>query len=107
MKKVAKNIIFLFNIFGFDIIKFIYSLKGLWSYLKDYFTLKKQMKDSNEFYFGKFFPILNEKFTDSGVMKGHYFHQDLLIARGIYENKPHRHIDIGSRIDGFVAHVAT
>ena len=25
----------------------------------------------------------------------------------IYENKPHDHIDIGSRIDGFVAHVAT
>jgi len=39
-------------------------------------------------------------------MRGHYFHQDLLIAREIYKNNPVKHIDIGSRIDGFVAHVA-
>ena len=39
-------------------------------------------------------------------MRGHYFHQDLLVARGIYEADPRRHIDIGSRTDGFVAHVA-
>jgi SAM-dependent methyltransferase len=49
---------------------------------------------------------LNERFQNSGTMKGHYFHQDLLIARKIYENKPIKHIDIGSRIDGFVAHIA-
>ncbi|AEF85541.1 conserved hypothetical protein [Treponema primitia ZAS-2] len=40
-------------------------------------------------------------------MKGHYFHQDLLVARKIYINNPHNHIDIGSRIDGFVAHIAS
>ncbi|NTV83428.1 MAG: DUF268 domain-containing protein [Bacteroidales bacterium] len=39
-------------------------------------------------------------------MKGHYFHQDLLVARKIFEYNPVRHIDIGSRTDGFVAHVA-
>jgi SAM-dependent methyltransferase len=39
-------------------------------------------------------------------MSGHYFHQDLLIARKIYELNPQKHVDIGSRTDGFVAHVA-
>jgi SAM-dependent methyltransferase len=39
-------------------------------------------------------------------MKGHYFHQDLLIAKKIFLNNPIKHIDIGSRTDGFVAHVA-
>jgi SAM-dependent methyltransferase len=39
-------------------------------------------------------------------MEGHYFHQDLLIAQKIFQSNPTRHIDIGSRIDGFVAHVA-
>ena len=39
-------------------------------------------------------------------MKGHYFHQDLLIAKKIYQNGPKKHVDIGSRIDGFIAHVA-
>lgn len=107
MKRIALKIIFIFNIFGFNLIKFFFSLRGLSFYFRDYLNLKRQMKVSNEFRFGRFFPILNEKYEDSGVMKGHYFHQDLLIARKIYENNPKRHIDIGSRIDGFVAHVAT
>ena len=39
-------------------------------------------------------------------MKGAYFPHDLIVARDIYKSKPERHVDIGSRIDGFVAHVA-
>ena len=39
-------------------------------------------------------------------MSGHYFHQDLLVARKIFHANPRRHVDIGSRTDGFVAHVA-
>lgn len=43
----------------------------------------------------------------AGSNKGHYFHQDLLVAKLIYENQPNRHLDIGSRIDGFISHVAS
>jgi hypothetical protein len=43
----------------------------------------------------------------SGAMRGHYFHQDVHVARRVFENNPKRHIDVGSRIDGFVAHVAS
>ncbi|MBT3621750.1 MAG: DUF268 domain-containing protein [Flavobacteriales bacterium] len=39
-------------------------------------------------------------------MSGHYFHQDLHIAKRIYNNNPKKHLDIGSRIDGFIAHLA-
>jgi SAM-dependent methyltransferase len=42
----------------------------------------------------------------AGAASGHYFHQDLLVASFIHARNPVRHIDIGSRIDGFVAHVA-
>ena len=45
--------------------------------------------------------------SEAGVAKGHYFNQDLLVANFIYTDNPKRHIDIGSRIDGFVAHVAS
>lgn len=41
-----------------------------------------------------------------GVASGHYFHQDLAVARDIFRSNPRRHIDVGSRVDGFVAHVA-
>jgi SAM-dependent methyltransferase len=44
---------------------------------------------------------------DSGSASGHYFHQDLLVASRIFQNRPQRHVDIGSRIDGFVSHVAS
>jgi len=53
------------------------------------------------------FPILNEYRDQSGTASGHYFHQDLLVASKIFMNQPRRHIDVGSRIDGFVAHVAS
>lgn len=53
------------------------------------------------------FPILSESNDQAGSASGHYFHQDLLIATAIHNEKPERHIDVGSRIDGFVAHVAS
>lgn len=50
---------------------------------------------------------LHERGDDAGTMRGHYFHQDLLVAQRIFAARPRRHVDIGSRIDGFVAHVAS
>ena len=53
---------------------------------------------------------LNPQFLDysesSGIASGHYFHQDIIVARWIYEESPKRHVDIASRVDGFVAHLA-
>jgi hypothetical protein len=51
--------------------------------------------------------LLSDYSDKAGSAKGHYFHQDLLVANFIFENNPPRHIDVGSRIDGFVAHVAS
>jgi SAM-dependent methyltransferase len=52
-------------------------------------------------------PILTDYDAAAGSASGHYFHQDLLVASFIHDKNPARHIDIGSRIDGFVAHVAS
>ena len=52
------------------------------------------------------FPILEDYAEQAGTARGHYFHQDLLVATFINEAAPERHMDVGSRIDGFVAHVA-
>lgn len=53
------------------------------------------------------FPILSDYDEQAGQMSGHYFHQDLLVAKFVREAAPRRHVDVGSRIDGFVAHIAT
>jgi len=55
----------------------------------------------------KNFPILYDYRDKAGKAMGQYFHQDLLVASFIYSKNPKKHIDIGSRIDGFVAHVAS
>ena len=61
---------------------------------------------SGEFPLAADLPILTEAGDAGGTASGHYFHQDLLVARLIHEANPRRHIDVGSRVDGFVAHVA-
>lgn len=53
------------------------------------------------------YPIFSDYDDQAGSASGHYFHQDLLVASFIHSNNPTRHIDIGSRIDGFIAHVAS
>ena len=53
------------------------------------------------------YPILQDYDAQAGSASGHYFHQDLLVATFVHKSNPTRHIDIGSRIDGFVAHVAS
>ena len=48
-------------------------------------------------------PIYRDRFRTAGEL-GEYFHQDLWAARKLYRDRPARHVDVGSRIDGFIAH---
>jgi SAM-dependent methyltransferase len=93
--------------FGLDPLKALDSIKGFPAYFRDLKTLKSQRHSAaREFPFGMPYPCLGDRFNDNGSARGHYFYQDLLIARRINVNNPNRHVDVGSRIDGFVAHVA-
>jgi SAM-dependent methyltransferase len=106
MKNILHSILLSVYAFGIDPVKFIRAIRGLPGYLNDLAVLRQQKNDNNDFPFGRYFPILDDRYAEGGTMKGHYFHLDLLIARKIYHNKPVHHVDIGSRTDGFVAHVA-
>ena len=80
------------------------------NFYNDYQYFKRQKEESkncDDFIFGKVYPCLKDKYENNGSAKGHYFHQDLLVARRIYENKPEKHVDVGSSIRGFVSHVAS
>lgn len=50
------------------------------------------------------YPIVKDKFAQAGTVSS-YFWQDLWAANLIFKNQPKEHYDIGSRIDGFIAHV--
>lgn len=94
---------------GFNPLKITRTVIGLPMYLFNLVTIKMQLKKARleERFELTLFPCLVDRVESGGTAKGHYFHQDLMVARIIYEKKPKRHIDIGSRIDGFVAHVAS
>jgi len=51
-------------------------------------------------------PCLHDWYEEAGSTRSEYFLQDLYVARWIFDAKPVRHVDVGSRVDGFVAHVA-
>lgn len=51
-------------------------------------------------------PMLGDYDDQAGATASDYFHQDLLVASFVHAADPVRHIDVGSRIDGFVAHLA-
>jgi len=95
--------------FGIDLKKFKRALRSLPYYIKNRREFMGQWRKhgTSEFTRGRFRPCLFDRFESGGVAAGHYFHQDLLVAQLIYKRQPTIHIDIGSRIDGFVAHVAT
>lgn len=87
--------------------KFFRFLRYAPSMLSELSQLKAQARTStHKFPFGRFNPYPHEKKQQSGTARGHYFHQDLLVAQRIHESNPEKHVDVGSRVDGFVAHVA-
>ena len=96
-----------FAAFGIDLRLFLRSWFAVPAFVKEYRALHGQDKKvGQKWKISPSCPSFHEKMQASGVASGHYFHQDLLIAQQIFINNPKKHVDIGSRVDGFVAHVA-
>lgn len=88
--------------FGIDPPRLMHAVYVLPYFLLDFWKFRKN-------YSGKLhlMPCLNDRHEEAGATKNEYFWQDLLVARWIHEAMPIKHVDIGSRVDGFVAHVAS
>lgn len=109
MRSLLRKVHYKLVKYGIDGQKLFYAIKPKkveW-FERDLAELKKQKGEDESFEFGSMYPILHEKNEQAGTMKGHYFHQDLYVAKLIFKANPRKHLDIGSRIDGFVAHVAS
>lgn len=51
------------------------------------------------------FPAPGDRHASAGIASGHYFHQDIWAAREIFRRNPRRHVDVGSSVAGFIAHL--
>ncbi len=88
--------------FGIDPRRFLGALRGVPFFVRDWARFRRGFSGRLDLK-----PCLHERFEEAGVTGSEYFWQDLLVARWIFESKPARHVDVGSRVDGFVAHVAS
>lgn len=88
-------------------------VRAAWAAVAEYPTYRanrrlflEELERRGEFAVGFAQPVFGDRNTASGTASGHYFHQDLYVARKIHAAEPLRHVDVGSRVDGFVSHVA-
>jgi hypothetical protein len=93
--------------FGVDLRGFLLGLRGMGPFVRDMRRLTRaNRKAGSPWRIELTRPCLADRYEQSGTASGHYFHQDLLVARRIFAKNPERHVDVGSRVDGLVAHVA-
>lgn len=85
---------------GINLIK-VKNIIYIFKYLLDYLKFNKLGKVD------VIYPVLGEHKERSSKVIKHYFNQDLLVASYIYRKNPKKHVDVGSRVDGFVANVAS
>jgi hypothetical protein len=105
--KILKKVKLFFDLLGINLIKLFSNIFLFPRYVYDFIKFYNLSKKIHSKFAFSFFPILDDKYAPSGSTKGHYFTQDLFVAQEIFHKKPSRHVDIGSRIDGFITHVAS
>ena len=87
---------------GLDPRKLLLSLRALPGYLRDLRRFRAAYRGPLQIT-----PCLHDRYAEGGTTDNEYFWQDLVVARMVFAARPARHVDIGSRVDGFVAHVAS
>ncbi len=97
------------------IVRIIRKIRALFTKERQYYSpffqrsvkVYKKKWTGPEFKFNKkdSFPITTEYNKCAGVVDSHYFFQDIYFAKIINQNSPKVHYDIGSRVDGFIAHL--
>ena len=94
--------------FGIDVGRVRQSLSGLPRFIAEARAYQRANR-SGSFPLGlrDLRPALLDSNVAADAFDSHYFHQDLWAARKIWSARPAHHVDVGSRLDGFVAHLLT
>lgn len=89
---------------GIDPRKFLFFIIRSFTFFADFVRFKKINTSWPRLYIK---PCMHDKFDTAGEYASEYFWQDLNVAQKIYSENPKKICDVGSRIDGFVAHIAS
>ena len=104
--KTVDHFFSLFRSLFFDPVEMMLKWRGIPSYVSNLVKYRKLNIDpSFNVNWKSLSPVLHDRYRPAGAASGHYFWQDLWAATYLFKNKRTQHVTIGSRIDGFVAHV--
>jgi len=80
---------------------------GMFHFVRDFFRYKKLTQSMDYGFplrFSRSYPCYIDRYEMAGSIPRHYFWQDLWGAKKVYQLGCSKHYDIGSRLDGFIAH---
>jgi len=102
MRRLGGIILVWLGAFGIDPRRFGHAVTALREYWRGYRQIRIQIAGSVPIVLT---PYLHEQSESAGTATGHYFWQDLWVARRVLRASPARHVDIGSRVDGLITHL--
>ena len=97
-----RRVIYTLRQFGLDPIRLMKAIRFIPRYWNNYISFRIKSPKSTKV---KIQPSLSDFNDSAGSADGHYFWQDLVCAQWINEENPAMHLDVGSRVDGFIAHL--
>jgi len=93
---------FLSTQLGLDLRRLARSLLGALPFIAAAYSFRRQYRGAWQLR-----PCLQDWGEEVGSINNEYFWQDLLVAQAIHKANPIHHVDVGSRLDGFIAQVAS
>lgn len=97
-----RKILYFSRQIGLDPLRFVRGIRNLPRYFSDLMKFRKLTRGNGKF---RLSPVLNDFNDQAGSADGHYFWQDLIAAQWVHSLDSENHLDVGSRIDGFIAHL--
>jgi SAM-dependent methyltransferase len=106
IKELLKYPYFIFSFLLFDPLEKVKKFKALPIFVSNLIRYKSLNRNSSfNFRFRDVWYRTFDQFESAGVATGQYFHQDLWAARILFDRNVKKHVDVGSRIDGFISHI--
>jgi SAM-dependent methyltransferase len=103
---ILKQSLFVFRQFFFDPVSVMRRWMSIPSFVMNLRQYRRlQHDDFFSFRLRDLYFSTHDRFGDAATVDRHYFHQDIWAAKLIYGSGVRNHVDIGSRVDGFVAHL--
>ena len=102
MRRFSRVALIWLDAFGISPRRFGHAASSLREYWRGYRRISVQLGRSVPIVLT---PYLHERSESAGTATGHYFWQDMLVAKRVLRASPARHVDVGSRVDGLITHL--